>query len=111
MPSTKWCGSTCSASTASTTLSGSAAANEAVAKALFMGGVTRRFPDLKFSFLEGGVGWACQLLSDLVAGRSAPDDFAACEINEAQRVRRTPERDPCIRHRPLRRHRHGIGDR
>ncbi|MGI9612849.1 MAG: amidohydrolase family protein [Acidimicrobiales bacterium] len=112
-----------------------AAANEAVCKALFMGGVTRRFPDLRFVFLEGGVGWACQLFHDLiehwevrrldaldavnpanldyelldelaqkhgttamqaavsrrrnrpstgaeglVAGRPAPDDFAACEI-------------------------------
>ena len=43
-----------------------AAANEAVCKALFLGGVTRRFPNLKFAFLEGGVGWACQLLGDLV---------------------------------------------
>ena len=43
-----------------------AAANEAVCKALFLGGVTRRFPKLKFAFLEGGVGWACQLLGDLV---------------------------------------------
>ena len=43
-----------------------AAANEAVCKALFLGGVTRRFPKLKFAFLEGGVGWACQLLGDLI---------------------------------------------
>lgn len=43
-----------------------AAANEAVCKALVLGGVTRRFPDLHFAFLEGGVGWACQLLHDLV---------------------------------------------
>ena len=42
-----------------------AAANEAVCRALFLGGVTRRFPRLKFGFLEGGVGWACQLLGDL----------------------------------------------
>ena len=115
-----------------------AAADEAVCKALLIGGVTRRFPDLQFAFLEGGVGWACQLLHDLVehwevrnpdalyrtnptnldyalldelakqhgsepmqravgkrlgrpvnpaeglvAGRPAPDDFAACEISEA----------------------------
>ncbi|MGH1492650.1 MAG: amidohydrolase family protein [Acidimicrobiales bacterium] len=115
-----------------------AAADEAVCKALFLGGVTRRFPGLNFSFLEGGVGWACQLLHDLiehwevrnpdaldrvnpanldyallnelagkhgteqmqaavakrlarprnpkeglVAGRPAPDDFAACEIDQA----------------------------
>ena len=43
-----------------------AAANEAVCKALFLGGVTRRFPTLKFGFLEGGVGWACQLYIDLI---------------------------------------------
>jgi predicted TIM-barrel fold metal-dependent hydrolase len=39
---------------------------EAVCKALFLGGVTRRFPRLNFGFQEGGVGWACQLFSDLV---------------------------------------------
>src|SRR6185437_6111719 len=43
-----------------------AAAGHAVAKALFLGGVTRRFPDLHFAFLEGGVGWACQLFADLI---------------------------------------------
>lgn len=43
-----------------------AAAGEAVCKALFLGGVTERYPTLKFGFLEGGAGWACQLLADLV---------------------------------------------
>jgi predicted TIM-barrel fold metal-dependent hydrolase len=43
-----------------------AAAGEATAKALFLGGVTRRFPDLRFAFLEGGVGWGCQLFADLI---------------------------------------------
>jgi predicted TIM-barrel fold metal-dependent hydrolase len=43
-----------------------AAAGHAVCKALFLGGVTRRFPGLRFAFLEGGVGWACMLLADLV---------------------------------------------
>jgi predicted TIM-barrel fold metal-dependent hydrolase len=43
-----------------------ASAGHAVAKALFLGGVTRRFPDLNFAFLEGGVGWACMLYADLV---------------------------------------------
>ncbi len=42
-----------------------AAACEAVCKALYIGGVTRRFPTLKFGFLEGGVGYACQLLADM----------------------------------------------
>ncbi len=32
-----------------------------------MGGVTRRFPSLKFAFLECGVGWACNLYADLVS--------------------------------------------
>jgi len=39
---------------------------EALCKAAFLGGVTRRFPDLRMAFLEGGVGWACSLYSDLV---------------------------------------------
>jgi predicted TIM-barrel fold metal-dependent hydrolase len=43
-----------------------AASNEAVCKSLFLGGVTRRFPNLRFAFLEGGVGWACTLLGELV---------------------------------------------
>jgi predicted TIM-barrel fold metal-dependent hydrolase len=43
-----------------------AQANEAVCKALFLGGVTRRFPTVRFGFLEGGVGWAANLLADLV---------------------------------------------
>lgn len=44
-----------------------AASGELFCKALFIGGVTRRFPDLKFGFLEGGAAWACTLLSDLVS--------------------------------------------
>ena len=44
-----------------------AAAGEAVCKSIFLGGVTRRFPSLKFAFLEGGVGWACMLYSDLIS--------------------------------------------
>jgi predicted TIM-barrel fold metal-dependent hydrolase len=118
-----------------------AAADEAVCKALFFGGVTRRFPKLRFAFLEGGVAWACQLLHDitehwelrrseglyrtnprnldyerldelarrygteamqaaiarrrnrptspaegLVGGREAPDDFAACGIEQAEDI-------------------------
>jgi predicted TIM-barrel fold metal-dependent hydrolase len=43
-----------------------ASAGHAVAKALFFGGITRRFPDLNFAFLEGGVGWACMLYADLI---------------------------------------------
>jgi predicted TIM-barrel fold metal-dependent hydrolase len=43
-----------------------AASGEALCKALFMGGVTRRFPTLKFAFLEGGVGWGAGLYADLI---------------------------------------------
>jgi predicted TIM-barrel fold metal-dependent hydrolase len=43
-----------------------ASAGHAVAKAMFFGGVTRRFPTLNFAFLEGGVGWACMLYADLI---------------------------------------------
>ena len=39
---------------------------EAFCKAVFLGGVTRRFPTLTFAFLEGGVSWAVQLYADLM---------------------------------------------
>lgn len=38
-----------------------AAAAEGICKALFLGGVTKRFPTIKFAFKEGGVGWAVTL--------------------------------------------------
>jgi predicted TIM-barrel fold metal-dependent hydrolase len=34
-------------------------------KALFMGGVATRFPDMRFAFLECGVSWAVPLLADM----------------------------------------------
>ena len=43
-----------------------AAAGHAVCKAIFLGGVTRRFPQLRFGFLEGGVAWGCMLYADLI---------------------------------------------
>ena len=43
-----------------------AAAQEAACRSLVMGGVTRRFPELHFGFLEGGVAWAAQLYADLL---------------------------------------------
>jgi predicted TIM-barrel fold metal-dependent hydrolase len=43
-----------------------AQSHHAFARGLFMGGVTQRFPTLKFGFLEGGVGWACNLHADLI---------------------------------------------
>ena len=43
-----------------------AASGEAFCKALFLGGVVRRFPQLRFGFLEGGVNWAISLFQDLI---------------------------------------------
>lgn len=42
-----------------------AASAEGLCRSLFMGGVTRRFPQIRFAFMEGGVGWARSLLSDM----------------------------------------------
>lgn len=42
-------------------------ANHAFTRALFLGGVTRRFPTLTFAFLEGGVGYGVSLLGDLIS--------------------------------------------
>jgi predicted TIM-barrel fold metal-dependent hydrolase len=43
------------------------ASMEALCRSLFLGGVTRRFPELSFGLLEGGVGWACELYAGLVS--------------------------------------------
>lgn len=43
-----------------------AAAGEAACRSLLLGGVPRRFPSLRFAFLEGGVAWAASLYSDLL---------------------------------------------
>lgn len=45
-----------------------AQAHDPVTKSLFLGGVVRRFPNLTFTFLEGGVGYAVQLLCGLLGG-------------------------------------------
>lgn len=43
------------------------ASMEALCRSLFLGGVTRRFPELSFGMLEGGVSWACELYAGLVS--------------------------------------------
>jgi predicted TIM-barrel fold metal-dependent hydrolase len=43
-----------------------AAAGEAACRSLFLGGVPRRFPSLRFAFLEGGVAWAASLYADIL---------------------------------------------
>jgi len=47
-------------------LGGFAEGGEALLKALWMGGVTRRFPTLNFGFLEGGVAWACSIYTRMI---------------------------------------------
>jgi len=60
-----------------------ASAGEAVCKALFIGGVTRRFPDLNFAFLEGGAHYACQLYSDLIGHWNVRNAKALEVVNPA----------------------------
>jgi predicted TIM-barrel fold metal-dependent hydrolase len=42
-----------------------AQSHHTLARSLFLGGVTERFPGLNVGFMEGGVGWACGLYADL----------------------------------------------
>ena len=75
-------------------------ASHAFAKALILGGVTHRFPQLRFAFLEGGVGWACNLVTDLVghwerrrarrwrARRGRPTSISRLLARPVPRVRR-----------------------
>jgi predicted TIM-barrel fold metal-dependent hydrolase len=64
-----------------------AAGNHAVCRSLFLGGVTRRFPDLRFGFLEGGVSWAVTLLADL-AGHWEKRNPAAVRRYDPARIDR-----------------------
>jgi predicted TIM-barrel fold metal-dependent hydrolase len=41
-------------------------AQEGVCRSLLMGGVPRRFPQLRFTFLEGGTTWGAQLYADVL---------------------------------------------
>lgn len=42
-------------------------ASHALAKSLFFGGVTDRFPDLRLGLLEGGAAWGANLYADLIS--------------------------------------------
>jgi len=55
-----------------------ATAQEAACRATVMGGVAQRFPELRFSFLEGGVAWGANLCSDLIG------HFEKRNINDVQ---------------------------
>ncbi|MAG29392.1 MAG: amidohydrolase [Deltaproteobacteria bacterium] len=47
-------------------IGGFAEGGESLLKALWMGGVTRRFPTLNFGFLEGGTAWACSTYTRMI---------------------------------------------
>jgi predicted TIM-barrel fold metal-dependent hydrolase len=55
-------------------------------RSLFLGGVTRRFPTLKFQFLECGVGWACSLYAELVRRWEKRNVSAVRELVEAAKA-------------------------
>src|SRR5207244_58988 len=57
------------------------AANHATCKAMLLGGVSRRFPGLNMSFLEGGVGWACMLYADLLGHWEKRNSDALQKLN------------------------------
>ena len=61
-----------------------AAGGEAICKALFMGGVTKRFPALKFAFLEGGVGWACSLYHGIIGEWERRNPVALRQLDPAK---------------------------
>ncbi|MGH7905696.1 MAG: amidohydrolase family protein [Candidatus Binataceae bacterium] len=56
---------------------------ESICKALFLGGVTRRFPRLRFAFQEGGAGWGCILYRDLIAHWETRNPAALENVNPA----------------------------
>jgi hypothetical protein len=66
-----------------------ASSADAVCRGLFMGGVPKRFPQLKFAFLEGGVAWARSLYCDLIShwekrNREALENYNPAHINTAE---------------------------
>lgn len=69
-----------------------AAGNEAIARSLFFGGVPRRFPELRFAFLEGGVAWGCTLYADILGhfekrNREAIAHYDPALLDRAQLIR------------------------
>src|SRR5262249_6272813 len=64
-------------------------AGNAVCKALFLGGVTRRFPRMRFAFLEGGVAWGCSVFADLLSHWEKRNGKAIQDFNPANLDRET----------------------
>ena len=57
---------------------------DAICKSIFLGGVTRRFPQLRFSFQEGGVAWAATLYADLISHWEKHSSSAVEKFDPAQ---------------------------
>jgi predicted TIM-barrel fold metal-dependent hydrolase len=62
--------------------------HHSTAKSLVMGGVTRRFADLNFAFLEGGVAWAASLLCDLIGHWEKRNGRRMEYLEPAERINR-----------------------
>jgi predicted TIM-barrel fold metal-dependent hydrolase len=62
-------------------------ASEALAKALFFGGVTRRFPNFRIGLLEGGAAWGANVYTHLVdrwlkRGRDAVEKYNPAHVDK-----------------------------
>jgi predicted TIM-barrel fold metal-dependent hydrolase len=66
-----------------------AAAGELCARSLLFGGVPKRFPELRFAFLEGGTAWACNLYSDVLSHWEKRNVDAITQYDPAALDRRT----------------------
>ncbi len=60
-----------------------ASSADAICRGLFLGGVPKRFPQLKFAFMEGGVAWARNLYCDLLSHWTKRNPVALENYNPA----------------------------
>jgi Amidohydrolase len=66
-----------------------ASSADAICRGLMMGGVPKRFPQLKFAFMEGGVAWARTLYCDLIShwekrNRAALENYNPALVNHRE---------------------------
>jgi predicted TIM-barrel fold metal-dependent hydrolase len=61
-----------------------ATGGEATCRSLFLGGVTHRFPQLRFAFLEGGAAWGCALYADLLGHWEKRNRTAIADLDPAR---------------------------
>ena len=65
-----------------------ASSADAICRGLLLGGVPKRFPNLTFAFMEGGVAWARNLYCDLIShwnkrNRAALDNYNPARVDDA----------------------------